>query len=256
MQTLKIITTMGLLSLSACFSTPKPLTEVIKRELSRKEIRKNVGAATYKLHSNNGHGTGFLVTYQDDFLDDDHKIIVTNAHVCKGVAPGGYIKAKRNDDDVSEVLRVVEISETHDLCAVDAGAFKFNYSLDLGKKASDGDYAAVIGFPLDNRLVMVEGEVVGDETISMLDDSASKEACSGDWIHNNPLQRLFGGPEYVCLREYDAVTVTANVYPGNSGSALIDKYGEVIGVVFATNLTTFFGRAVPLEDLKSFLGGL
>jgi S1-C subfamily serine protease len=52
--------------------------------------------------------------------------------------------------------------------------------------------------------------------------------------------------------------VTADVQPGNSGGPLLDGRGRVVGIVYAIEVKTGFGLAIPLETASSLLtrGGL
>lgn len=47
--------------------------------------------------------------------------------------------------------------------------------------------------------------------------------------------------------------ITNRVKPGNSGSALLDREGVVVGVVFARDLRNGYGLAVPVKELRGFL---
>ena len=47
--------------------------------------------------------------------------------------------------------------------------------------------------------------------------------------------------------------ITNHIEPGNSGSALLDGAGEVVGVVFAKEIKTGDGLAIPVSELQQFL---
>jgi S1-C subfamily serine protease len=47
--------------------------------------------------------------------------------------------------------------------------------------------------------------------------------------------------------------ITNRVQPGNSGSALLDRAGQVVGVVFAREVRSGDGLAIPVSDLEHFL---
>jgi len=47
--------------------------------------------------------------------------------------------------------------------------------------------------------------------------------------------------------------ITNSVEPGNSGSALVDGAGAVVGVVFAIRLSNHRGLAIPVSELTAFL---
>lgn len=59
------------------------------------------------------------------------------------------------------------------------------------------------------------------------------------------------GSVMLCVLKLKLFAMTARVIPGSSGGPILDIYGDLVGVVSATN--GLFGYGVPLEDIKRFL---
>ena len=55
---------------------------------------------------------------------------------------------------------------------------------------------------------------------------------------------LFGIPGQV-------LRLSARVEHGNSGGPVLDRYGKVVGVVYAIEVATGFGLAIPVDTLRS-----
>ena len=53
--------------------------------------------------------------------------------------------------------------------------------------------------------------------------------------------------------EFRVMEITDAIQPGNSGSALVDSSGAVVGVVFAIRLSNHRGLAIPVSELAAFL---
>jgi S1-C subfamily serine protease len=86
-----------------------------------------------------------------------------------------------------------------------------------------GSAVWVAGYPEGDQLTVVPGEVI-------------------DYISGAAL----GIPN-------DVMEISDVVKPGNSGSALVDSTGTVVGVVFATRVSNGEGLAIPVSELSSFL---
>ena len=51
----------------------------------------------------------------------------------------------------------------------------------------------------------------------------------------------------------DAHSTSAVIYGGNSGSPVVDFFGNVVGVAFAANNSDNYGEIISLHDLKNFI---
>ena len=72
-------------------------------------------------------------------------------------------------------------------------------------------------------------------------------------VDAGPLGAMFGVVN-ICVRTLDSQPVTASIYPGNSGSPVFNKYGNVVGVAFASNEFSR-GYIIPLSFVVNFLEG-
>jgi S1-C subfamily serine protease len=83
-----------------------------------------------------------------------------------------------------------------------------------------GQRVTVVGFPLGGPLTFSSGRVVDFVDGSSLGVSGS------------------------------VMRLTANVEPGNSGGPVLDNRGRVVGIVYAIELATGYGLAIPLDTLR------
>jgi S1-C subfamily serine protease len=161
-------------------------------------------AGVVKLHGENAcgqgvEGTGFL--YSPDR-------VMTNAHVVAGVDAPRVI-----DDEGGETeAQVVYFNEDLDVAvlAVD-GLGLPHLAFDRGGRARQP--GAVLGYPQDGPYDVRPARIRTEQRLRSPD------------IHG----------EGTVVRE--VFSVRSNIRPGNSGGPLVDKDGEVLGVVFAASVT-------------------
>jgi len=50
-----------------------------------------------------------------------------------------------------------------------------------------------------------------------------------------------------------SVYTSLKIYPGHSGSPLLNEVGDVVGVAFAAQQSSDYGYIIPLEIVRGFL---
>lgn len=198
---------------------------VLAPELHNQYLRYEVGQSVVQvLHpEKNGGGTGFAVKG-----DSGREYIMTNRHVCE-VAINGFVRIKTSKREF--IRKVVYKDTVHDLCLIDG--FKDLAPLSIGSDQSVGSILYVVGHPGLRKLTTSSGEYIGRESIELLFDVEKRSQCPGKVIELNALQQFFMGVEFVCLKSYEALATSAVIYGGNSGSPVVDRWGNLIGVAFA-----------------------
>jgi len=119
---------------------------------------------------------------------------------------------------------ILAIDKKHDLCIVEGNPNRNAFS--LASSYEIGELVRVIGYPRGLARHIREGRIV------------SKQGSYFSWLGYST--------EYVLI--------SAIAYPGNSGSPIINKYGNVVGVLFAgSRMYHTETMIVPLEYLTNFL---
>lgn len=142
--------------------------------------------------------------------------LVTNQHV---VAGGSDVRFIRHDG-LSLEAGVTAAAHTQDLVIVTLDRPIPDVVTLAERDPSPGQPVLVAGFPFGGPLQLTRGQVL----------------------------------DYVLERNGELVLrLTAAVAPGSSGSPVFDDSGQVVGVIYATEITTGHALAVPITALRSML---
>lgn len=156
-------------------------------------------------------------------IDADEGIIVTNAHVIDGAgeitvafADGRELQAKQIGSDPSTDIAVIKV-QVQELAAIPIGN---------SDQLEVGDFVLAIGNPFQIGQTVTSGIVSG--------------------LHRNN----------VGIGQYeDFIQTDAAIYPGNSGGALVNLRGELVGIntafLGAGNTNPGMGLAIPINIVRS-----
>ena len=178
-------------------------------------------------------------------------VTVTNAHICALANSKGEIAVLEKKNSNRLITRkVIEISEQNDLCIVE-GLPGYD-GLTIGSKVEVGEPVFSFGYPLGEALHFSEGRVKDYGDVFIIEEGVTPAQCKGPRRHLERMTFLFFEFE-VCVKSYEAIQTSMVIYPGNSGSPMVNLFGNVVGVVFASNGRTNWGSAVVLKDLEQLL---
>ena len=200
-------------------------------EIAAKVRPSVVGIQTYRTdYPMQVYGTGSGIIMTSDGY------IVTNAHVVSG-ATGGILVILDNDEEYEAT--VVGIDEKTDVAVVKI----------------DAENLTAAEFGNSDELVVGERIVaIGNPTGMNLAGSVTQGIVSG-------LKRLISvtNEETNETIEMEAIQVDAAINPGNSGGALINKYGQVVGInssKLASTQIEGIGFAIPISTAKPIVDDL
>lgn len=196
--------------------------------------------------------TGFLVKGKSGRI-----YVMTNNHVCE-LEKSGTILGTYQDDIY--VLNVIKRYEFNDLCVMSAPRTA-KKTLKVARSYNLGETAYALGHPQLEPLSLSVGELSDEITISItMGYNVSPEECVGPTykLHTDDLPPVaqFFGIFNACVRSMPANTSSIVIAPGNSGSPILNIYGNVVAVAFAANESGTRSYHVPLSDLKDFLSEL
>lgn len=202
--------------------------------------RESVGDNVVRIYSmeKTGAGTGFHVK-----LKSGEIAILTNKHVCDmGNPKNKMVIIEKDGEEIPR--RILERYPHHDLCLVEAITGHTGF-IDIANSESEGEDLVIIGHPGARDLTLSHGENIGKKVIHLATQVEREEDCKGQ------IEFSFFGP--VCMEAFKSTSISAIAYGGNSGSPVINKYGNVIGVLFAGSQQPTDSYMVPLQYVKDFL---
>lgn len=220
-------------------------------------LRAKVGSRVYFVQDapGSGGGTGFAVKGKTG-----QTYTITNDHICKHAKDGRLWVTDQGGRSLWR--RVIERSESSDLCIVEA--MPGDEGLELGSRPAYGEQAYVIGHPRLRPLTLSKGEINGSMDLEIWDHVIESPEDKCDMAKNKIIdvdlyKYLFGieGPLDAHVKVCANVTTGAYlsniiIFPGNSGSPVVDYWGNVEGVAFASDDTNW-AMIVSLYDVQQTL---
>lgn len=229
----------GISLLAAAFVMLSPQ---IHDDYIRVVTKPKIGKLT-NMQQNSG-GTAFLVN-----TPSGKTFTLTNAHVCELGKQNGNGDMVLNLNGSVSVQHVIQVYSESDLCLVTAPPHKSG--LKVSRFAREGQNVNLTGFPFLQPYTMLKGHISGRMAIQVL--VGYDVPCEGTGFKIVPsegVQAAFG-IRFACIRELEANPLDLNSLPGNSGSPVVDDYGDVVGVLFAGGEGR--GYMVPLDMIQDFL---
>lgn len=207
------------------------------------------GSSVVMLRSTRSGGTGFKV-----YAPSGATYIMTNKHVC---GDSEYLEASYGDQ--TAVIGVLEVYDEHDLCLLET--IEEIPALSLSADLSEHERVWLIGHPALRQLTLESGHFVGNTDIQLL-DKCSKEDIEEQLKELEKSEdpediiKIFYLYLGMCVKTVNANHINNISYGGNSGSPVLDKWGDVVGVLFAgMRGQPTASYIVPLEHLHKFLKG-
>jgi hypothetical protein len=233
-------------------------------EIHGQFLRYKVGSNVYKIQGNlkGGGGTGFSVK-----AASGETYVVTNSHVCEGALTQSEDKTSLlviREDGSSIRRRILENSDVTDLCLLEG--LPGVEGLSISDEPGLGSIAAIVGHPRLRPLSISRGEIVGSMDVQiiayfmkgnpiideLMGDEMSDGKCDLPKNKIEEMDTMFGKIKLCTNVTLGAYISTIVIFPGNSGSPMVDFLGRVQGVAFASDGTNW-ALVVSNSDLKKFL---
>lgn len=173
--------------------------------------------------------------------------IVTNNHVCNLSKRGSVMVNTVKGSFQAERMK---FSKMHDLCLIEVFT-NLGVDTEIAEEAPEtGEKIAIAGHPRLFPLMVTEGVMTGNMECSIVVDI--RKCSDSEQDKTNAFCKMFG--VIPLLKTYESRMATAFIAGGNSGSAVYDSKGKVVGVVFAGSEQGYSQTImVPLEFLRNFI---
>ena len=184
-----------------------------------------------------GGGTGWVTKAKGK------NVIVTNDHVC-AVEMGGYVIIQTDDGRLGR-KKVLKRSAVRDLCIVEGLRAPALRIAPFGPRRFDK--LTVYGHPLLKPTTPSTGEYLEDGVVPIGMGPNEEGNCQEG---TEEIESFFGK---ICVLPMELSYSTVPIYPGNSGSPVLNEEGEVVGVMNSSDSRDNRGMFIPLQYLKEIL---
>lgn len=239
-----------IIGLTSCISAEKQIIEK-SNEIS---IYEAIGDSVFRVGYENSWGTAFAVRTRSG-----KKVLITNDHVCDGL-----IADKKKDKKLNNLIydsygnkwkmKILAKYKYHDLCML--AAPRFASTLKLAVKNNFREKVFTAGFPSIKDMTTGEGVILKMDYAEDFPYPLEPKNCKGSkYKIKNILHFSVFGPVMVptCLLIPPRLQTSIKSGGGASGSPIVNKKGEVSGVVLGIAGQLGFTQVVPLKYLRNFL---
>lgn len=184
-------------------------------------------------------GTGFVIRNKEG-----KRVIITNEHVCAVNNANTMVIETRSGR--SYIKNILNINYQRDLCVIEGVDLP---ALNLSDTSPiPYNLLTVYGNPFLNPTQPSKGVFVGNTLASILKPLNKDGHCES-------------GGQYVetmfftaCVMQYELSMTTVPIYPGSSGSPVLNESNQVVGVMNAGDNISHYGLYIPLQYLREALG--
>lgn len=208
---------------------------------STPSILTDVNSQVFKLMKGRGGGTGWVVNYKG------RRYTITNSHVC---GDSDEMKALQGLDEEGVQLKVLGRDEDHDLCILEPVPNRSG--LTLGKEQTK-KRLKVIGYPHLRPLTKRLGEIIAEGKIDITTRQGLGEGENCSEGEKKTQRQFYIFNIWVCVKSYQTYWTDIEVYPGNSGSPVLNSDDKVVAIVFAADLRVNQGFVIGLKYIREFL---
>jgi S1-C subfamily serine protease len=179
-----------------------------------------------------GGGTGYMVN-----TEEYGTVILTNKHICD-MNPPNKLFVLDQDNGIRYLTVIKRKAKKTDLCLLETPQplIAKHKGLTLApktRKLQFGEELYVYGHPSLRPLTGSHGKFI-NETYAAITETER---------------------EYVDADHIEIGRANIPIYPGSSGSPVLDEEGLVVGTIFAFETDSHIGLLIPIKEMHEFLEG-
>ena len=210
-------------------------------------VYERIGDSIYRIGGEDGWGTGFVVKARSG-----KKFILTNDHVCDTLSEGDKVITSTGKQ---YRVKIKAKYNYHDLCLILAP--RKAVALKIANHLSYREDIYTAGFPGIPEMTTTKGIALKIDKSFALPYPLEIKDCKGKKKYKiRALKKMsMFGPiiEDTCMMEAPSQQTSLQLGPGASGSPVVNKHNEVVGVVMSVMSSMSFTHMVPLEAIRDFL---